>query len=117
MPDGNITQFSWTIAAFIAAISVAVVTAGIVAVSRKYDHTGGLLTLSCLIVQGFITASFASMIYNVQQNPITEILVGALATSMGAIVAYWMSGTRPHPVDLYKDEKPDKPDDKPEEAP
>lgn len=100
----SVTQFSWQAAAFVAAVSVALVTTLLLAVYKKFDRTGGLLTLSVLIVQGFITASFASMIYNVPQNPVTEILIGALATSLGAVVAYWMSGTRPTPK--YRDENP-----------
>jgi len=44
-----------------------------------------------MIVAAFIVATFASMLYNVPQVPSTEILIGALATSVGAIVAYWMS--------------------------
>lgn len=106
----SVTQFSWQAAAFVAALSVALVTTLLLAVYRKFDRTGGLLTLSILIVQGFITASFASMIYNVPQNPVTEILIGALATSLGAVVAYWMSGPRPQP--RYGDEKT-KPDIQP----
>lgn len=102
MPDQavpSVSQFSWQIAALVAAVSVPIVTGGIMFLARKYDKTTGLLTLSVLIVQGFITAAFASMIYNVPQNPVTEILVGALATSLGAVVAYWMSAsaTRQHP--------------------
>jgi ABC-type methionine transport system permease subunit len=83
------SQFAWLSAAFVAAICVALITGVMVVVARKWDRSGGLLTVSILIVQGFITASFGAMIYNVRLNPITDILVGALATSMGAIVAHW----------------------------
>src|SRR5215469_12951109 len=85
-------QFTWTFAAFIAAVTVALVTAFIVFIAKRYDPTKGLLTVSILVTQGFVTAAFASMIYDVRQNPITEILVGALATSMGAVIAHWTGG-------------------------
>lgn len=64
----------------------------IIWVSKQFDTTRGLLTISVMILVAFITATFASMIYQVPQVPSTEILIGALATSVGAIIAYWMSG-------------------------
>lgn len=77
--------------AFFSAALVVIVSAAIVIVARRYDPTEGLLTISILVVAAFITAAFASMIYDVKQTPSTELLLGALATSLGAIVAHWMS--------------------------
>ena len=94
-------QAVWSTAGFIAAITVAAMTVVIVMVARRFDRTGGMLTISILVVQGFITGVYGAMLYEIRQNPITEILVGALATSMGAVIAHWVGGTRAHtPPDL-----------------
>lgn len=71
-----------------AALLMAVV---VLLASHRFDATGGLLTLSIMIVAAFISVTFTSMLYNIQQTPLTEILIGALSTSVGAIVAFWMS--------------------------
>ena len=89
-------QAVWSTAGFIAAITVAAMTVVIVMVARRFDRTGGMLTISILVVQGFITGVYGAMLYEIRQNPITEILVGALATSMGAVIAHWVGGTRQH---------------------
>lgn len=86
--------FTWPTIPFpatVGALAVILVACAILAVSKYCDITGGLLTISVMIVAAFIVATFASMLYNVPQVPSTEILIGALATSVGAIVAYWMS--------------------------
>lgn len=66
----------------------------IVIVARYFDVSGGLFTISAMVIIAFIAATIASMVYNVPQTPTTEILVGALATSVGAIIAFWVSGKR-----------------------
>jgi hypothetical protein len=77
--------------ALITAAGIACLTALVLVASHFFDASGGLLTLSLAIVLAFIAVSLASMIYAVPQTPLTEILIGSLATSMGAIVAFWMS--------------------------
>ena len=90
------TQAVWSAAGFVAAVTVVLCTCLIIYTCRRWDRTGGMLTLSILIVQGFITGTYGAMLYEIRQNPITEILVGALATSMGAVVAHWSGGPRRH---------------------
>ena len=59
--------------------------------SRRFDTTGGLLTLSIMIVAAFISVTFTALLYDIKQTPLSEILVGAMATSIGAVIAFWMS--------------------------
>ena len=68
--------------------------AGVLAASRHMDTTGGLLTISILLILAFIAATFASMIYAIPQVPSTDILVGSLATALGAVVAYWLGNRK-----------------------
>jgi len=66
-------------------------------------YTKGFLTISVLVMLAFIVAVFASLIYNVPTNPITEILVGALSTALGAIVAHWVGLYRAPPEEQNPD--------------
>lgn len=75
--------------ALIAAMSVTAASLIIVFVSH-YCQIPGSLVISVLIAVGFITATYASMIYDIKQTPLTEILVGGLATALGGVVAHWM---------------------------
>lgn len=77
--------------AFLSSLGLALVSSLVLIISQRFDKTDGLLTLSILVVLGTIAATFASMLYNVPQVASTEILIGALATSLGAVVAHWMS--------------------------
>jgi hypothetical protein len=96
-PAGDLSSIPWPgipYPAFLTAAGVALLAAAILAVSRYMDQTGGLLTISIMLVLAFIASTFASMIYAIPQVPSTEILVGSLATALGAVVAYWL-GNRP----------------------
>jgi peptidoglycan/LPS O-acetylase OafA/YrhL len=98
-------QLGWPIIPLIGAIVVGSVGALILIASRYYDRESkGFLTISILIVFAFITATFASMIYSIQLNPITEILVGALATALGAIVSQW-GGTKQRLLESESDQE------------
>ena len=70
---------------------IAVLTILVMIVAHRFDGSGGWFTLSVMMVLGFIAVTLASMIYEVPQTPTTEILLGSMSTSVGAIVAFWMS--------------------------
>lgn len=67
---------------------------GLLAASRYLDPTGGLLTVSVTILAAFTAILFTGILYGVPQTPLNEIMVGGLATSLGAVIAFWMSGGR-----------------------
>lgn len=75
--------------ALIASMSVAAISTLIIWIIRKFEIDGAM-AISIILVVGFITATYASMIYKIEQTPLTEILVGALATALGGVVAHWM---------------------------
>lgn len=80
--------------ALAAAMAVMGSSAIIIIVARHFDSTNGVLTLAVIITVSFVVATYASLIYNIQQTPLTEILIGGLATALGAVVAYWMGRDR-----------------------
>ena len=77
--------------ALITAAGTATLTVMLLVASHYFDHSGGLLTISIILILAFIAVTLASLIYEVPQNPLTEILIGSLSTSVGAIIAFWMS--------------------------
>jgi len=90
----------------IAGIAVGLVVILILVASRYSDqNTKGFLTISLLIVFAFIMAAFASMVYQVPTNPATEILVGALATALGAVVSHWVGRYQPSSIEPSGEEQ------------
>jgi hypothetical protein len=90
-------QFSWPsipYPAFIATAGVALVAAILVITAKYFDVTEGLLTVSLVVIIAFVAATFASLLYSVPQTPQMELLIGGLATSLGAIIAYWLGKGR-----------------------
>lgn len=88
-----ISGFEWPgipYPAFLSTLGLALVGCVVVVVASRYDVTGGLLTVSIMLILATVAATFASFLYEIPQVPSTEILVGALATSLGAIVAHWV---------------------------
>ena len=95
--------------ALVGAVAIGFVTALILLCANYFDqYSKGFLTVSILLILAFVTATFASMIYAVPTNPVTEILTGALATALGAIVSHWV-GRRPRPP--YDETKNNKDED------
>lgn len=89
---GNLTE--WPALPFPASIAAGIVVLLSVLVllaSGRFDTTGGLLTISLMVVAAFVSVTFTVMLYPVPQTALVEILVGALATSLGAVIAFWMS--------------------------
>ena len=80
--------------ALITAAGTGLLTILVIIGAYYFDRSHGLLTLSVLIIIAFIAVTLASMIYQVPQTPTTEILIGGLVSSVGGIVAYWMSKGR-----------------------
>ena len=74
--------------ALYAAMAVMLASAILIVVAHYFDKTGGSLTISIIITVAFVTATYASMVYKIQQTPLTEILVGGLATGLGGVVGF-----------------------------
>lgn len=87
-------EITWPTVPFPASIAALMVVVGsilILIAASRFDRSEGLLTVSLLVVVGFITTNFTGILYGVPQTPTNEIMIGALATSLGAVIAFWMS--------------------------
>jgi uncharacterized membrane protein YgaE (UPF0421/DUF939 family) len=73
------------------AISIGVVlTVALLYVTLKLDPTGGTLTISLLVVLGFLaTVTFVSF-FSVPTDEITSAVIGGLVAAFGAVIAYWL---------------------------
>ena len=89
-------SFSWPpfpLPASLGASAVIILAIALLGAAFILDkQSGGLLTVSLLVLTAFVSLTFTLLLYPVQQSPMVDILVGCLATSVGAIVAFWMSG-------------------------
>lgn len=86
--------------ALFGAMVIAIMASVVLTVSWYFDQrTRGFLTISIVVVLSFVAATFASMIYTVPTSPVTEILVGALSTALGAVVSQWVGRERKPPED------------------
>lgn len=68
----------------------------LVYVASRFDPTRGPLTISLIIIIGFISGVSFSFFYTIPQDPSTSALVGALVSSVGAIIAYWLGKKDDH---------------------
>ena len=66
-------------------------------VANKFDATGGVLTISLLIVIGMLAAITYCLIFTIPPDDITPSVVGGLTAGFGAVVAYWLGRTRAPP--------------------
>ena len=63
-------------------------------VSRRFDPTGGSLTIALMVVLAFIGASVAVITWTIPPDEETATILGGLATAFGAVVAYWLRGRK-----------------------
>ena len=77
--------------ASVAAWAVLLGAVGLLAASRYLYPTQGVLTVSLTILAAFTAILFTGILYGVPQTALNEIMVGALATALGAVISFWMS--------------------------
>jgi hypothetical protein len=78
------------------AIAVFLTTILLVVTSR-FDATGGTLTISLLVVLGFLGLVTFCALFTVPTDEITSGAIGGLVAAFGAVVAYWLSRNRKEP--------------------
>jgi uncharacterized BrkB/YihY/UPF0761 family membrane protein len=66
-------------------------------VSSKFDHTGGVLTISLLVTLAFVGVVIFCVFFTVPNDEATAAVIGGLTASFGAIIAYWLGGPRRPP--------------------
>lgn len=59
-------------------------------VSSKFDQSGGVLTISLLVVLAFIGVVTFCVFFTVPNDEATAAVIGGLTASFGAIIAYWL---------------------------
>jgi uncharacterized BrkB/YihY/UPF0761 family membrane protein len=59
-------------------------------ISSKFDHTGGVLTISLLIVLAFIGVVTFCMFFTIPNDEITSGVIGGLVAAFGAVIAHWI---------------------------
>jgi uncharacterized membrane protein YccC len=77
-------------------IAVVLVTALLV-VTSKFDPTGGTLTVSLLVVLGFLSLVTFCAFFTIPTDEITSGAIGGLVAAFGAVVAFWLSRDRKGP--------------------
>jgi hypothetical protein len=65
-------------------------TTGLLFVSGKWDPTGGVLTISLLIVLAMIGAVVFSLFFTIPVDQSTAALIGGLTAAFGAVVTHWL---------------------------
>jgi uncharacterized BrkB/YihY/UPF0761 family membrane protein len=68
----------------------AALTVILIFVISRFDRTGGALAISLMIILGFLAIAAFSVYYTIPQDPSTSAIIGALVSSVGAIIAYWL---------------------------
>jgi hypothetical protein len=72
-------------------VAVAVLlTILLIVVSARFDKTGGVLTISLLIVVAFIGAVGYCLLFTVPIDEVTPSVVGGLTAGFGAVCAHWL---------------------------
>jgi uncharacterized BrkB/YihY/UPF0761 family membrane protein len=66
-------------------------------VAGKFDATGGVLTLSILVVLAMIGVVTFCLFYTVPNDEITSGAVGGLIAAFGAVIAHWLGRSKEGP--------------------
>jgi predicted membrane metal-binding protein len=66
-------------------------------VAGKFDATGGTLTISLLVVIGFLSLVTFCAFFTVPSDEITSGAIGGLVAAFGAVVAHWLGRNRKDP--------------------
>lgn len=65
-------------------------TALLLVIAKHFDPTGGVLTLSIMIVLAFVGAVTFSMFFTIPPDQSTSALIGGLVAAFGAVIAHWI---------------------------
>lgn len=59
-------------------------------VSRRFDVSGGPLTIALMVMIAFVGIVVYSVIFNIPQDEETATIIGGLVAAFGAVVAFWL---------------------------
>jgi uncharacterized BrkB/YihY/UPF0761 family membrane protein len=66
-------------------------------VAGKFDPSGGMLTISLLVVLTFISVVIFSLFFSVPNGEAASAVIGGLTAAFGAIVAHWLGRPKEPP--------------------
>ena len=81
---------------FIGVLTSVLLTAFLLWMSGRYDPTGGVLTISIMIVLGMLGAVGYCLMFTIPPDDITPGIVGGLTAGFGAVVAHWLGRVQSH---------------------
>ncbi len=70
-------------------------TTVLLVVSGKFDPTGGVLTVSVLIILAFIGVVAVSLFFTIPTDQVTSAVIGGLVAAFGAVIAHWLGRPKP----------------------
>ena len=76
------------------AVFLTVFTACLLFIAGRFDPTGGVLTISLLVVLAFVGTVVFTLLFSVPTDEITSAVVGGLVAAFGAVIAYWLGRPR-----------------------
>jgi uncharacterized BrkB/YihY/UPF0761 family membrane protein len=71
-------------------VAIVVFTAILLVVADRFDPTKGPLTISLIVVLGFISTVTFSLLYTIPNDEITSAAAGGLISAFGATLAFWL---------------------------
>jgi hypothetical protein len=77
--------------ASVGVIIAVVLTTVMVVVASKFDHTGGTLTISLLVILSFLGLVTFCAFFTIPTDEITSGAIGGLVAAFGAVVAFWLN--------------------------
>lgn len=83
--------------ASIGLVIAVVMTTVLLVVTSRFDPTGGSLTISLLVVLGFLGLVIFCALFTVPTDEITSGAIGGLVAAFGAVVAFWLGRGREPP--------------------
>ena len=60
-------------------------------VSGRFDASGGVLTISLLVVLAMVGAVVFSLFFTIPVDQSTAALIGGLTAAFGSVVTFWLS--------------------------
>jgi uncharacterized BrkB/YihY/UPF0761 family membrane protein len=79
------------------AVFLTVFTTCLLFVAGRFDPTGGVLTISLLVVLAFVGTVVFTLFFTVPNDEITAAVAGGLVAAFGAVIAHWLGRPKDGP--------------------
>jgi hypothetical protein len=76
-------------------VFVVLFTSILLVIAKRFDPTGGTLTIALIVVLAMVGVVAFSMVYNIPaDDEVTPAVVGGLVAAFGAVVSFFLSNGR-----------------------